>query len=298
MRVAITGASGLIGGALARHLEARGDEIVTLVRDRAQSTNRAAYWSVTDKVVDTDALAGVDAVVHLAGEPIASGRWNPAVKARIRDSRTQGTDVLARALASMTDQPSVLVSGSAIGFYGSRGDDVLDEASGAGHGFLPEVCVAWEQAAAPAAQAGIRVVHPRTGVVLSADGGALAKMRLPFKLGLGGRIGDGQQWFSWISLHDEVRALTHLLDGEMSGPVNLTGPAPVDNASFTEAMGRAVHRPTAIPLPAFAVRAALGEMGERLLLDSQRVVPKALLDDGFRFDHATVGEALAWALES
>jgi uncharacterized protein (TIGR01777 family) len=189
------------------------------------------------------------------------------------------------------------VSGSAIGFYGSRGDEALDESSAAGQGFLPEVCAAWEAAAAPASQAGIRVVHPRTGVVLSADGGALAKMRLPFKLCLGGRIGDGKQWFSWISLHDEVRALTHLLDSEMSGPVNLTGPAPVDNASFTKSMGRAVHRPTVIPLPAFAVRTALGEMGERLLLDSQRVVPKALIDDDFRFEHATVDEALRWALE-
>lgn len=296
MRVAITGASGLIGRALAEHLDSEGHEVLTLVRDRARATNRAIHWSPEDGIVDTAGLAGVDGVVHLAGASIASGRWNTKVKTQIRSSRTVGTDVLATALAGMAHPPSVLVSGSAMGIYGDRGDEVLTEASAPGHGFLPEVCLSWEAAAKPAADAGIRVVHPRTGVVLARKGGALAKMLLPFKMGLGGRIGSGEQYFSWISLLDEVRAITHLLTSELVGPVNCTGPSPVDNAAFTKAMGRVLHRPTVLPLPAFAVRAVLGEMGERLILDSARVMPQALLDDGFVFVHQDVDTALEWAV--
>lgn len=298
MRVAITGATGLIGKALTADLEQDGHTVLRLVRDRSRVTARAAYWSPAEGVVDTEALSGVDAVVHLAGEPIGGAlRWTESVKTRIRESRRQGTDVLARALASMDDKPAVLVSASAVGYYGNRGDEVLTEASDPGVGFLPEVCQVWESAAAPAAEAGIRVVHPRTGVVLSADGGALERMLPPFKLGVGGKIGDGSQWFPWISLEDEVRALRHLIDGTLDGPVNLAGPDPVTNAQFTKALGEVLGRPTALSVPAFAIKAALGEMGERLVLDSTRVVPSRLVEDGFAFVHTDVVSALRWALD-
>lgn len=296
MRVAITGASGLIGTALTRHLVAGGHEVIPMVRQSSTGSRAGIAWSPREDFVDLDGLEGVDAVVHLAGEPIGARRWNPDVKRRILESRTTGTDVLARGLARMQRPPAVLVSASAIGIYGDRGDEVLTEASPAGDGFLSQVCVAWEAAAAPAAAAGIRVVHPRTGVVLTASGGALRRMLLPFRLGVGGRIGSGRQYFSWISLQDHVRAMTHLLTSELAGPVNLTGPQPVDNADFTKALGRALHRPTVVPVPAALLRLALGEMGKALVLDSARVTPTKLTEDGFSFQHANVDEALAWAL--
>lgn len=298
MRIAITGASGLIGTALTEHLRDDGHDVLRLVRDRARTTARAIYWSVEDDVVDTAGLEGVDAVVHLAGEPIGAHRWNDEVKRRIRSSRTRGTDLIARAVASLSDGPEVLISASAIGWYGDRGDEVLTEESSPGFGFLAEVVEAWELAAQPARDAGIRVVHPRTGIVLDEDGGALNRMLPFFRVGAGGRIGTGEQWMSWISVKDEVRALRHLLTSSLSGPVNLVAAEPVQNAEFTEVLGEVLHRPIIAPfIPVLGVRALYGEMGVRLTTDSQRVIPQRLLDDGFQWEHPELGQALRWALD-
>ncbi len=295
-RIAITGASGLLGDALTASLVADGHTVLPLVRDHSRASGGAIYWSVRQRAIEAEKLEGLDAVVHLAGEPIASGRWNPEVKRRILESRVQGTTLLTEALAGLTDKPPVLVSASAVGFYGDRGSEILTEGSAAGSGFLPDLVIAWEAAAEPARAAGIRVVHPRTGIVLTAKGGALKKMLLPFKLGVGGRIGSGQQYMSWISLQDWVGGVRHLIDGDLDGPVNLTGPNPVDNIHFTKALGDVLGRPTVFPVPAFAIKAALGEMGERLTLDSQNIVPARLVDSGFAFQHSNVRDALAWAV--
>jgi uncharacterized protein len=235
-------------------------------------------------------------VVHLAGEPIGGDRWSAEVKARIRDSRVDGTALLAEALAGLDAKPSVLVSGSAVGYYGSRGHEVLTEESSPGSDFLAGVTVAWERAARPAADAGIRVVHPRTGVVIAEHGPLIEKVRLPFKLGVGGRIGDGRQYVPWISLEDEVRALEFLLVAELDGGVNLTAPTPVTNAELTAALGEVLHRPTILPTPIFGIRALYGEMGVTLATSSQRALPRKLLDAGFEFRHTDLRSALELAL--
>jgi uncharacterized protein (TIGR01777 family) len=233
--------------------------------------------------IDREALEGLDAVVHLAGENVAGARWSDAQKQRIRESRVRGTRLLAEALSALRTKPAVWLSASAVGIYGDGGDRPLDEDSPPGDDFLAQVGVAWEEAAAPARAAGIRVVHPRFGVVLHPSGGALAKMLGPFKLGLGGKLGSGAQYMSWIALEDAVRALLHLIDQPLEGPVNLVAPNPVTNAEFTRALARALHRPAPFFVPSFAARLALGEMAEVALLRGQRVFPKRLLASGFRF---------------
>src|SRR5260221_10590770 len=249
MRVIVPGSHGLVGSALVARLTAEGHEVTRLVRSPSPGPGAAA-WDMERGIIDSGALEGHDAVVHLAGAGIADARWTDAHKREIRESRTRGTDLLARTLAGLRSPPRVLASGSAIGFYGDRGDETLTEASPAGRGFLADVVVEWEAAARPAAAAGIRVAHLRTGIVLAGKGGALGKQLLPLKLGLGGRLGGGSQYQSWISLTDEVGAILHTLSDEtLSGPVNLTGPEPVTNAAFTKALGRAVRRPTLIPVP-------------------------------------------------
>lgn len=284
MRILVSGATGLIGSALVRHLTTGGDEVTRLGRSQPRPGEAAIRWDPAAGTLEPADLEGFDAVVHLAGESIAGGRWTAAKKARIRDSRVRGTGLLAESLARSTSPPRVMLSASAIGFYGNRGDEALDEDSPPGSGFLAEVCRDWEAAARPALEAGIRLVHLRTGLVLSPAGGALAKMLLPFRLGLGGRIGGGRQYVSWITLDDEVEAIRHvLLTDSLAGPVNLVAPGPVTNRELTRALGRVLRRPTLLPAPSFALRIMLGEMAGALLLSGARVLPRRLLDAGFRF---------------
>jgi uncharacterized protein len=295
MQIAISGASGLIGSAFADSLAAGGHAVRRLVRGDARGDDVA--WAPEDGAIDAAKLRGVDAVVHLAGEGIASGRWSADRKQRIRDSRVQGTDLLARTLAELSPRPSVLVCASAVGFYGPRGDEELDESAPPGTSFLSEVCRAWEAAAEPARAAGVRVVSTRFGVVLSAKGGALAKMLTPFRIGIGGRIGSGRQWMSWISIDDAVGAIGHALaTASLTGPVNAVAPRPVTNAEFTKTLGRVLSRPTVAPMPAFAARLAFGEMADELLLSGQRVVPRRLLESGYRFRHGDLETALRHVL--
>lgn len=297
MRVAVTGSTGLIGEALVASLREDGHTVHRMVRDRSAATGGDIFWSVREGEVDAAALEGVDAVVHLAGEPLGKNRWTDEVKRRIRDSRVDGTRLLTEALASLSAKPDVLLSASAVGYYGSRGDEILTEESAPGTDFLAGVVVAWERAADPARDAGIRVVHPRTGVVIAEEGPLIEKVELPFKLGIGGRIGDGRQWIPWISLEDEVRALRFLIDQELAGPVNLVAPNPVRNRELTEALGDVLHRPTIIPTPMLAIRLLYGEMGLSLATTSQRAVPRALQGAGFEFRHPVLRPALEVALD-
>ena len=292
MHVAITGSSGLIGSALADHLRAGGHDVVPVVRRDARAGEIS--WDPSGGRLDPSDLAGIDAVVHLAGAGIGDHRWTDEYKQVLLDSRVQGTTLLADTLAELgTDGPRTLVSGSAIGFYGDRGDEQLDETSSGGDGFLADICRAWESSTGAAADAGVRVGLIRTGIVLSRDGGALKKMLPLFKLGAGGRFGKGDQWMSWISITDQVRAIEHLLTSSASGPVNLTAPAPCRNADFADTLGNVLHRPSFLPVPSFGPKLLLGsELAEALLFDGQRVLPNALVADGFAFAHPTLEVAL------
>ncbi|MCB5170223.1 TIGR01777 family oxidoreductase [Streptomyces bambusae] len=295
MRIAVTGASGLIGKALVRSLRADGHAVVRLVRRPPREPDEAA-WDPRRGTVDPAALPGCTAVVHLAGAGIGDRRWTEAYKKEIRDSRVAGTTTLARAIAALDEPPEVLVSASGIGYYGDAGDQVLDERSPAGTGFLPEVCRAWEAATAPAAGAGVRVVLARNGLVVSGGGGAWGRMFPLFRAGLGGRLGDGRQYWSFISLYDEIAAIRHLISTpSLSGPVNMTAPEPLTNREITAAMGRVLHRPTACAVPEFALRLALGELAQDVL-GSQRAVPRALAESGFRFTFPEIDDALRAAL--
>jgi len=301
MRLLISGASGLVGSALIQRLSVVSCQLSVLTRgqrpnatdNRQLTTDNCIRWDPSVGQLDPQAVDGFDAVVHLAGENIAQGRWTAEKKARIRDSRVQGTGLLCRALAETARPPKVLVSASAVGYYGNRGDEELGETSAAGTGFLAEVCRQWEAATEPAAAAGIRVVCGRLGVVLARHGGALARMLPLFRFGLGGRLGSGRQYMSWITLGDLVEAICHVIATEtLSGPVNLVSPNPVTNRQFTKALGRALHRPTLFPVPAFALRLMLGEMADAMLLSSARAVPRRLLASGFQFNDAHVEDAL------
>jgi uncharacterized protein (TIGR01777 family) len=292
--VAITGSSGLIGTALCRVLEQRGDRVVRVVRRPPRPGEDAIEWQPERDQLDARALEGLDAVVNLAGESIGARRWNPAQKRRLIDSRVRSTQLLSRALATAAHPPGTLVSGSAIGYYGDRGAEELRETSARGDGFLAELAGAWESATEEATRAGRRVAHIRTGIVLDGDDGALKRMLLPFKLGVGGRLGNGRQYWSWISLADEVRAIVWVLDHDIAGPVNLAGPAAVTNADFSRALGRAMHRPALLPTPKPALQVLLGkELAGELLFASQRVIPEVLLRSGFTFEHETLEAALS-----
>lgn len=299
MKIVVTGSSGLIGRPLVARLDAAGHDVARLVRRRPQGPDEIA-WDPAAGTIDVDALAGVDIVFHLAGAGIGDRRWTADYKREILDSRVLGTSLLASKLAGLASKPSVMVSASAIGWYGDRGDAILDETASQGTGFLADVTAAWEDAAEPAVAAGIRVVHPRTGIVLSRDGGALQRLLLPFKLGAGGRTGSGDQWWSWITLEDEIAALMHLgLTSELAGPVNLTAPNPVTNKEFVVALGAALRRPALLPTPSLALKVILGsELAESLLFQSQRVIPARLEADGFEFQAPNLAEALSSALNS
>lgn len=290
-RIAITGASGLIGGALARSLRADGATVLAVGRSAAADVQ----WDPARGTLDARALDGVDAVVHLAGAPIAQ-RWTAKRKRDIRASRVQSTTLIARTIASLSRPPAVFISGSAIGFYGSRGDEVLSETSARGSGFLADVVGEWEEAARPAAEAGIRLVTVRTGIVLSVDGGALKELLLPFRAGVGGPVGNGRQWMSWISLRDVVSALRFAMTGDLRGAVNLVAPEPVTNAEFSRTLGRVLKRPAFLRVPAFALRALFGEMAGETLLASQRAEPDRLRAAGFAFDDAVLESALRHVL--
>jgi len=292
VRVAISGSSGLIGAALATDLGSDGVEVARLVRRSASSADEISWDPLAAGGLDPAALRGVDAVVHLSGAPIARGRWTAARKAELRASRIQSTGTLASAMIAADSGPRVLLCGSAIGYYGDTGDRVVDETAGQGAGFLAELVRDWEAATSPARTAGIRVVNLRSGVVLAANDGMLGRLLLPFRLGLGAKIGSGGQYLSWISIADEVRAIRFLLDNDrLAGPVNLTAPGPVTNAEFTRALAKALGRPGALVIPAPALRLALGEVASELLV-SARVLPGSLTAAGFSFRHPQVAGAL------
>jgi uncharacterized protein (TIGR01777 family) len=290
MQVAITGSTGLIGSALTRSLREDGHRVLRLVRGDATADDEVS-WDIHG-TVDTEPLEGIDAVVHLAGAGVGDHRWTESYKRTLRDSRIAGTETLTRALAGLEAKPKVLVSGSAIGYCGDTGDTETDESGPQGEGFLAQLVHDWEAAADPAREAGIRVVHSRTGLVLTPDGGLLGQVLPLYKLGLGGRLGDGRQWFSWISEPDHIAGLRFLIDGDLEGPVNLTAPKPVTNAVYTKAVGAALNRPTMLAVPSFALRIALGQFADEGALVSQRAVPRRLTEAGFTFGHPDVNTAL------
>lgn len=293
MKILISGASGLIGSALTPFLTTGGHAVSRLVRSQSQAGTNGILWDPASGKIDVNALEGFDALIHLAGENIAAARWSDSQKAKIRDSRIQGTRLIAETISKLTNPPKVFLQASAIGFYGDRGEELLDEKSARGKGFLAETCAAWEEASAPAAQKGIRVVQARIGVVLSPQGGALKKMLLPFKLGAGGILGSGKQYFSWIHINDIVSAIYHALQQDsLKGPVNLVSPNPVTNREFTKTFGRVLFRPTIFPMPAFAARLAFGEMADEALLASARVKPAKLAESNYSFRHPQLEESL------
>lgn len=292
MFILVTGGSGLIGRKLIPYLEMSGHRVIRLVRSRDLVSEKAAFWSTSEGRFYWDGSEKIDAVVHLAGESIL-GRWTRAKKSRIRDSRVDITSSLCTYLAGMEAPPSTLVAASATGFYGNRGDEMLSEESLSGGGFLPGVCRQWEAATAPAREAGIRVVNLRIGMVLTPEGGALAAMHTPFKLALGGRVGNGLQYMSWISRDDLIAIIRYALETEhLAGPLNGVSPQPVTNAEFTRILGQALNRPTPFAIPAFFLRLVFGEMGNDLLLASTRVIPERLQEAGFPFAHPDLETAL------
>ncbi len=297
MKIGVTGSTGLVGSALLKLFTANGHDVHPIVRG-LPAGNQIGWNPAAGQLNSTD-LAGLEGIVHLAGENVAAGRWSAARKKKIFDSRVEGTKLLCSRLAELENKPSVLVCASAIGFYGERGDEAVDETSEAGSGFLADVCRQWEAACQDARAAEIRVVNLRIGVVLSPDGGALAKMLMPFKMGVGGRVGDGKQYWSWIALDDVVGAIDHTRKTEsLAGPVNAVSPQAVTNAMFTHVLGKVLRRPTIIPLPSFAARVVLGEMAEELLLASTRVTPTALQQSGYTFQFPDLEGALRHLLVS
>jgi uncharacterized protein (TIGR01777 family) len=291
-RILISGSHGLVGKALSKALAAEGHDIYSLVR-YAPHTEKEIEWSPDRYSIAISRIEGFDAVYHLAGESIASGRWNQEKKRKIRESRTKGTKLLSDALANLSQPPKTLISASAIGYYGDRGDELLTEASLPGKDFLADVCVEWEKATEHARAKGVRVVNTRFGIILDKEGGALAKMLTPFRMGIGGRIGAGKQWMSWIALDDVIGALQFVLSNEtLNSPVNFVAPNPVTNAEFTKTLGNVLSRPTLFPIPEFGVRLAFGEMADALLLSSQRVEPSSLKQSGYEFRYAKLESAL------
>jgi uncharacterized protein len=296
LNILVTGSTGLIGSELVSLLKKNNHRVIRMVRKTPVGRDEVR-WDPTSGISDKTSIEGVDAVVHLAGENIAAGRWTPEQKRRIRESRIQGTRLLAQSLAYLFDPPKVLISVSAVGYYGDRGDTRLDENSAPGSGFLPELCREWEAATAPASQRDIRVVNPRLGVVLSADGGSLSKMLTPFRLGIGGRIGSGKQYISWIAIDDLVRVLEHAIQDEsLRGPINAVAPFSVTNLEFSKILGRVLSRPSFMALPSFAARLIWGQLADEVLLASARVSPARLLQSNYKFLYPNLEAALRHVL--
>jgi uncharacterized protein (TIGR01777 family) len=299
MKILVSGAHGLVGKALIKSLTRDGHEVVSLVRRERVVGKPEIEWHPNWGQIDAQHLEGFDVVIHLAGESIASGRWTDDKKLKIRESRVKGTTLLSESLARLSRPPAIFISASAIGYYGNRGDELLTEQSAPGKGFLSEVCVAWEKATGAAEAKGIRTVHARFGIILDTDGGALEKMLTPFRMGVGGKLGDGKQWMSWIALDDVVRGLRFLIDNQTArGATNFTAPNPVTNAEFTKTLGSVLSKPTIFPVPAFAARLAFGEMADALLLSSARVEPSRLQDEGFKFEYSDLLQALQAILKN
>lgn len=291
MKIVIAGASGLVGSALVPELEKDGHDIVRLVRNSPKAGE--IEWHPNQDEIDPGTIDGFDAIINLAGESIAEGRWTEEKKKRIRDSRVNGSHLISEAIAKLATQPRVFLCASATGIYGDRGDEALDEQSESGGGFLAGVCREWEKATEPAVNAGVRVVNLRFGPILARAGGMLEKMLTPFKMGLGGKVGSGKQYISWVAIDDVVAAIRLALnDGSIRGPLNIVSPKPVTNEQFTRALGEALSRPTVMSMPAFAARLAFGEMADEMLLVSQRVMPKRLTSAGLRFAYPTLQGAL------
>jgi uncharacterized protein (TIGR01777 family) len=296
MNILLTGSSGLIGTALTQYLSSMGHSIYPLYRNPA--TTKTHFWFPEKNHVHLDDDINLDVVIHLAGENIADSRWDQKKKEAILNSRVRGTEIISKAIAGLKHKPSLFISGSAIGFYGETGANTVDETEPRGEGFLSDVAVSWEAATRAAEDAAIRTIHIRTGIVLSPHGGVLKKMLLPFKMGLGGTIGSGAQYMSWISINDVVRIINEMINNtEMSGAYNLVSENPATNRSFTKSLGKALHRPTLFPMPAFMVKILFGEMGDDLLLSSTRVLPARLKSSGYVFTHANLEQALAGLLE-
>lgn len=297
MKILVSGSHGLVGKALIHSLTTDSHEVLKLVRRARAVGEPEIEWHPNQGQIDAEHLEGLDVVVHLAGESIASGRWTESKKRAIRESRVKGTSLLSEALARLSRPPSVFLCASAIGFYGDRGDELLTEESAPGEDFLSSVCVEWENATKPAIEKGIRTIHTRFGIILDANGGALAQMLTPFRMGIGGRLGNGKQWMSWIALEDVVNGLKFLIAHKSAhGAVNFVAPNPVTNAEFTKTLGRVLSRPTLFPVPAFGARLAFGELADALLLSSQRVEPSVLEDKGFLFSWPTLEPALRHVL--
>jgi uncharacterized protein (TIGR01777 family) len=298
-RVLLSGGSGMLGSAIAKALHSNGVSILRMVRRPSYADHEMQWNPSTGEIEDPGKLEGLTAAIHLSGANVASRRWSPSFKREMTQSRVQTTQFLSNALAGLNHPPSVLVAASAVGFYGDRGEEILDEDSPPGRGYFPDLCVAWESATHAAEQAGIRVVHLRFGMVIGPDGGALARLAPLFRLGLGGRLGNGRQWMSWVSEADAVAAaLLALQNPQLSGPLNTVAPNPVTNTDFTQTLGHAVHRPAILPAPAFALRLAFGEMADEALLASTRAIPRRLAQSGFVFQHPTLAEAFHAALPS
>lgn len=296
MRILISGSSGLVGRALVAYLRKNG-HFVTPLAHSTVGIDSGVQWDIEREYIQEDRLEGMDLVVHLAGENIASGRWTEEKKRRILDSRKKGTRLISETIAGLSRPPKAFLSASAIGFYGNRGDELLEESSPHGTGFLSEICREWEAATNPAIKRNVRVVHLRFGMILSSDGGALSKMLPAFRLGLGGRIGNGRQFISWIAIDDVVRAIDHIMTRDkLSGPINVVSPNPVRNGEFTKTLGRVLSRPTFLNIPGFAVRLLFGEMADALLLSSTRVEPTRLISSGFVFKYPRLEGALKHCL--